>query len=372
MKNLLKVAVFLFIAGAILISGSNIFAQNQPIAKPPYPTTNNSKLTNLMVCTGANFVVRRTNNVTNVRLIAGGNWPASADISNALAGGIYSNVSFISNWGNYRMTFRIGVDQFATNINTGPAWCGGSWLWTIYTNFQGSPAYLTGRGAVAAPVGLGLALNMGASKKVIFVVKVTNTAVDMSWEQWRLFATNMSGDLIINTNRYLGDNNLWYGGSYTNGWGAGRTHSLTWFDTGGDNTYPYPAANVTNNNDWRWRVRVSAPIIWISKRIAAISDVSKTGQNLPIPGASITYEIFITNRGSGAATGLVLRDYIPTTFLSNNITWFTCVYAGSTETNWGKRYIPGSPKGTVVFSNQDVNGFNGYAKARLQFRAIIK
>lgn len=68
-------------------------------------------------------------------------------------------------------------------------------------------------------------------------------------------------------------------------------------------------------------VTVSNPALTVNKTVAAVSD--PTGSAFAIPGATVTYQIVVTNGTGGAVSGVTLSDPIPagTTYVGESVTY---------------------------------------------------
>lgn len=336
MKTSLK-AIFLFagIMAMMLTLASDSFAIG---------TTYNTLVTNRAVASGGNFTAVSNGVGTNVMRIVGGAWFASADIPDASAGEVRSNVSFLTNLGNDTINFRIALDY--TN-STGPL--GGSWPFVLMTN---GVTYYIGTNIHAA--GANLPIVSGANKRITFKVTIAAGA-GTCWKEWRLVST--TPDTKVNITNYLGDNGTRYGGTPTTGWGAVVPNSLTWFGTGG--------AGLADNY---FRITVTAPLIQITKTVYGIAIADASGvDNVAIPGATITFRIIVTNAAAGAATSLKIRDVVNTANL---------IYVGGSMTATNRTGVytwvtnaAGLPN--IQWSNSTGN-YAGYSKTQFTFRAIIR
>ncbi|MDD5065566.1 MAG: hypothetical protein PHF84_00830 [bacterium] len=341
MKRILK-ANLLFITGLIVI----LFFSTYGFAAVT-PTTYNDVVTNKVVISGNNFTAVSNAMGTNVLPIVGGSWDASSDISNVAASSVQSNVSVLSNLGNNAFTFRINVDNFASN-----APCGGLWAWGIYTNNGGVVPYLSGSGN-----GIGaysIWIPMGATRRIVFRVTLSSAAGDSSWQRWRLLAHTTGAHQ--NRTNYIGDNGFEYGGPPTMGWGDEVTNSLAWNDPTG----------LVGSSSNEFAVRCSAPIIGVSKTIQQIAMVSTSLDDMAIPGATITYRITVTNRGSGAAQNVKVRDWFDTTHVDYR---GGLTIVSNASLTWGTNVTANF----VLWSN--IGNFGGTGNARkavFQFNTIIR
>jgi len=297
----------------------------------PYGT----RITNTATVTGANFTKEQAGIGTNVQRIVGGHWRGEDDQS-VSAGQVVTNTTYLTNLGNAIFTFQIRVTN--CNINGG---VGGYWSWTIYTNENYSTSYLTGSGE-GTGWGGNYTIGSGVSKRIDFVVSVTNTATG-GWQEWRLVARVTNSK--INTNNYIGDNGNWYGGTNGQGWGDTISDKLVCYDSVASNDY--------------WRLSINVPIITITKTIDAVTTTNTTvPDNVAVPGATITFRVRVTNSGSGAANRVIIKDQIPanTEFVTGstqfvvNPSGFKFAYSGGTVycSNLNNNALPANQR--VIFT----------------------
>jgi len=249
----------------------------------PYGT----RITNTAIVTGANFTKTQAGIGTNVQRIVGGHWVGEADQS-VSAGQVITNTTYLTNLGNAIFTFQIRVTNWQTNLGAA-----GAWPWIIYTNENYSTPYLTGSGD-GTGYGGNYTIGSNTSKRIDFVVRVTNTATG-GYSEWRLLARTSTPKQ--NTDNYQGDNGTWYGGPNGEGWGDTVTDGLICY---GPDTDP------------AWTLSINAPNIQITKTIDSILIADPSGpNNVAVPGATITFRVRVTNSGSGAANRVIIRDQIP-------------------------------------------------------------
>ena len=342
MKNLFKLIALSLTISVILLGANNLSAVG---------TTNASAISNEAFVDVINFLKGSNNVVTNVQPIIGASWVSiNTDISGANAGGYYTNTSYLTNLGNDAFQFQIGVDGYTTNTD-----CGGvDWTWDIYTNSTLGD-YLTNQNSAQAPGGL-FSLASGDSMQITFRVLVDAGSGTGGWQEWRLYAT--TPDPSANTNNYTGDNSLVYGGNLGIGWGDDRFNSVVFYGTG-----------ITGGtlDDNRWAVGAAAPLITITKIVKsiAIADASAP-QGVAIPGATITFEITISNVGAGIANGLVVWDNIDLSYLDDSATAASLAFNNVVGTaTWTSNYS--SP--TVSWTN--LNGFQPNDVTELTFTVVI-
>jgi len=303
---------------------------------------------------GANFTAASNTVNTNVQRIVGGIWDSfTSDNSSANAGVTYTNVSFLSNFGNDTIDFQLEVNDCKTNGEVA-----GYWQWRIYANAGGVDYSGGWQTATAGPFG-NITLNEGASTEIWFVVTVAGAA-GTAWQEWQLSATTPNSH--VNTNRYLGDQGTWFGGPANTGWGqapAGETRindALLMTGTG----------VLDGSWDSYYRISTSAPVIGIQKTIVGVSDPSGGG-NIAIPGATITYQIYVTNSGSGNANNVVVKDFIDTANLQN--VSLLSLTANVGENSWAF----GQTASELTATNTSAGGaIEGGNSATFQFTAVIR
>lgn len=260
-----------------------------------------TRITNIATVTGANLSAAVSSTIsTQVQPIAGGSWGGSVDITGANSGSLYTNHTFLTNLGNQAFTFNIFV------VSNG-ATSGSDLAWTIYTNnVYGTPA-ATGIGD-SSGAAFSIPRPQAGTVDIEFVVFVSNTITQGT--QWWTLKAKVS-EAHENEESYQGDaplNSIWYGGSSTSGWGQlVETNSVIAY---------HPVAG-NDGATYMWSVTISGPNIAITKSIKGISDVASLGYSIAIPGATITNMIFITNSGSGDATGMIVKDYWAQAYVTN-------------------------------------------------------
>ena len=330
-----KILFYLLVCVLLILPAKGVLAQ----------TPVNTLISNYAIVEGDNFTAEWDAVNDTVELIAGGEWPAGLDITNAI-GGDYTNLSKISNLGNGTINFQIGVGNWASNAG----FCGGTWTYDIYTN---GDAYMTGESDNTAPTGA-VPLDSGDVVNVMMIVHVA-AGISSGWQRYQLYAT--SADPYQNNATYVGDNATQYGGSLTTGWGEVNLDQLVINGTG----------VLDAGGDFVWTIEGAGAItIIISKTIASISDVG-FGLGICIPGATITYNLRVTNSSGGMATGVVVKDIFDT----NNLVYVggSMSVAGGNEALWTPTQVGNLVKWTNISVSGAIEGGNW---ADLQFSAIIK
>ncbi len=335
MKRLL---FYLLICGLMFLPAKAVLAEG---------TTVGTRITNEAIVEGINFGTVTNTAATQVSLIIGGDWLSQdIDILTALNVAPYTNISSLSNLGNGTVNFLIAVDAETNGV------CEGYWSYDVYTNGDIYYSQLADVGDHA--VGGNIPIGSGAAKTIMIVVNTPGGLVD-GWNSFQLIAT--TPDTHANNARYQSDNTIaWFGGTAANGWGIPVLDQLTFYGTG----------VVDGSTDIVWRVTGAAAVtISIQKTIVGISSPS-SGVSIIIPGATITYNIRISNASpAGTATGVVIKDTIDVV----NLIMGTMSVISATELSWEQM----TNANTLVWSNTDPLGAMEAGNfADLQFTAIVQ
>ena len=196
----------------------------------------------------------------------------------------------VTNWGNATADFDAKV--VASNVNPK----GGTWA----HHFNNVAANLTG----ISPFG---------NATFQFVISNVSAASNGAWMSYLVQVSNKSAD--IGAHAYMGsDGSTWFGGTLgiqTNGSSASNDSYC----------YLQQGAQTTGNTNKAGYVTaiVSGPVLNIVKSIETVTDPSglgHTADGFAVPGAYITYRIWVTNSGSAAATSFKVLDTLATQFVS--------------------------------------------------------
>lgn len=286
---------------------------------------------------------------TNVLPIVGGHWLGSDDVIGAIAGSDVTNTTYLTNLGNEDFTFTIRV----TNFSRSGVATAGPWDWVIYTQANYTTPAINTTTSNGGANTFDIDIPDGANRLIEMVVTVDGMA-GTGHEQWRLMTK--TSDPKENSANYTGDGATGvFGGPIGEGWGDTIADALIAYDTLIDNTY--------------WRVSTDAPVITIAKDILSIVTGDAAGpNNVAIPGATITFRMIVSNAlGSGAATGLKVRDIIATNRL---------IYVGgsmTTNNTSGGPYTWNTNVALPVIQWSNASGaFNAGSRTIFTFQAIIK
>lgn len=338
--KILRITLCIFMVTIFLICG---------IDKGYSQTTNLTTLTNYATVTGANIPTQTVGVKSNVFAIIGGCWLGEDDITNAqVAGASYTNTTHLTNLGNYVYTFDIGVSHNYVTSGT-------PWRWTFYTNnslVQACP-WTYGVDATAFQ----MSFEYGEIKDIDFVVYITNIATE-STQGWCLIATRSGPPIPENTTNYRGDNLVWYGGAPNVGWADGIDANALNILAGDCQIDSH------NDGDYYFSIYISSPNIMITKSIASVQLNSVDSQ--PIPGATITFEIIVTNDGA-TANEIIVIDYLDTSYM---------LYVGGSQSvvaGWNEGYQAGAgPSGEDVLSWTNQSPFAGGEGFHFTFEATIR
>ena len=379
MKNFRSISLL-----AILITLCLFIFMTGQVQAQVKPTLADIQMTNYGIITGNNFVFQKVNVYTTNRLILGGCWTCSNFRDQIVVQGqIFTNKTWFTNLGNTNgITLQFGVQS---NFMNGFSANQGYLAWAFFT--QGATlaaAGTTNRGG-ANKNAFQRGFNAGQAFAIDFVVYVSNNAKFATFtDVIRLWCTNVSGDQNpIGKTNYTGDNGTTYGGALGWGWGtAGNNgytaanglvlcHDALFCITGQDVAPAAGAHNLISKQLGAEALYTSTPIIAITKTIWSVT-LKGVGTS-PIPGATITFDIKITNTG-GTATGLVIRDTMVTNsmrFLPGSMSNTTAA-GGIWETN--HVYVTGANAGVILYwtNNHGGAGLSQNTGTHLRFRAQIR
>lgn len=247
-----------------------------------YGTDALTTLTNIATLSWTGGTDAKTNTGQDVGTNIGIIWVSTSDGSDDVtAGNTVINQSYLTNYGNASNEFVLTVES---NYNDSSA---SNWT-IVFTNYAGGAASGTLTVSDVSP---------GAAPHIGLFVTVPTGETNGAAMTFRCLASNTTFSAANITN-YVGHNSINYGGNVGE-WGAG-----------GGNTYLSNlavAADFTN-----WVVTVQAPTITLTLNAGFTNPqpyASQTGN--PVPGALITYRLYITNEGSADATNIQLANAIP-------------------------------------------------------------
>lgn len=267
MKNLM---IIISIVAMVFVAG-NVLAQT--------PAT--TRISNEVTVTADNATTASTvSPVSQVRVIAGASYTAvPADSTGVSAGSTVDIIFTIRNDGNLQDDYTFAVVVSETNPAVD---CGGSWG----SNWLDAGA----AGDTAENV------DVGNTASITLRVAVSGTADDTAYFRYRVEATSANAATAVMSGAYIGDNSTAYCGNMGVNWAGNATNQ--------DGILRH----YSSLNDFIELV-VSGPVLTIQKTITYIqlggTDVSA------IPGATIRYEIFVTNTGTAAASNVRISDPVP-------------------------------------------------------------
>lgn len=331
----MKKLFFVLILCALMIAPQLVQADGTPVG---------TDIENSATVSGGNFPSNSDTNNQTVLLIVGARLDsADADVTGGIGLASYTNVSTLENLGNGTIDFNINVNQ-ATNADAG-----GLWTYSVYSGAMVPIADLQDvSGSQVSAVNINLA---SAGSTAITIVATADALLGAGFNEFSVFAT--TADAYQNQAAYAGDNGTYYGAN----WGEIANDQVSMSNTG----------TADGSSDQTWRITGSgAVIISITKSIIGISDPSGAG-GIIIPGATITYQLLVTNSSASPGTAVIVSD----TFDVVNCDYFSMsADAGYTENNWNMGI---SAAGVATWTNMDVSGaFDGGNAARLELSVIIK
>ena len=337
------------------------------------------QMTNYALITGANFTFQKSSVYTTNRLILGGCWSCSNFRDQIVVQGtIFTNKTWFTNLGNTNgITLAFGVQS---NFMNGFSANQGYLAWAFFTQGATLAAAGTTNRSGANKNAFQRGFNSGQAFAIDFVVYISNNARFATFtDVIRLWCTNVSGDQnpSAKTN-YTGDNNVSYGGTLGWGWGtAGNNgytaangavlcHDALFCITGQDVAPAAGAHNLISKQLGAEALYTSTPIITIAKTILSIT--LKGVATLPIPGATITFDVKITNQG-GTATGVVYRD----TMQTNSMRYVGGSMTHSGVATWNTNVAFNATGVILYWTNQpNLPGNVALGGTHLEYKAIIR
>jgi uncharacterized repeat protein (TIGR01451 family) len=251
-------------------------------------TARGTAITNTAKVTAANVTAAVTASApsTNVRRIVGAYYSViPADVS-AGAGQTVNLIFTVFNYGNQAESFVLALSNVQSNA--GP--------WT--KSFKPS---------ATLPI-----IAAGASTSFTLQVQVAPTATNNSYQQYRVVLSGTNLTTAVRARRYRGDNGTFYGGDMGIAWDPGTTNN------DGRLRHGVSSYGATTN---KWiRITVQGPVLNITKSILSVT--LGGAASLAVPGATITYQVKVSNAGTGAANAVKIIDSVPanTTYVANSAT----------------------------------------------------
>jgi uncharacterized repeat protein (TIGR01451 family) len=280
---------------------------------------------NTAVVSGANFSV--ANSVANITVATILGARAASELDDGSPTGVTrTNTLTVTNKGNVSASF---VFKFLLG----------------QTNATGGSAWTSGFGAGQTPTATTASIGPGVFASVDFRVTVPAIASNGAFRSYVIKASNeFTGATAILTN-YLGDNGTAYGGDLgDNLAGAKNVFAAQTASSGTASNTTVPVAAIRT-----WQVTISAAVVAITKTAA----VSGPAGTLPVPGATVTYKIALTNTGSSGATGVEVRDNRPanTAYVATSLRGYTgtaTAYSGAGTLTDGNSDDAGAASATYV------------------------
>jgi uncharacterized repeat protein (TIGR01451 family) len=232
---------------------------------------------------------------TNVNLIVGAEYDVIPADTQAAPGDTVNLIFDVINRGNANDSFSVSISNFNETTNDV------TWTATVLDSALGNPF------AVGNTVSWTLQVYVGATESDGNYMEFTCLLVSDNAGSAKK-SGSYTNDNPADASVYCGDMGVAWAGGATNDDGTLR--------------HAYVVEGAATSNSYV-RVTVSGPILSIIKTIADVSLGGSGGADL-VPGATITYNIIVSNTGSGTATDVVISDPLPgnTTYVagSANIT----------------------------------------------------
>ena len=333
------------------------------------------QMTNYALVTGNNFGFQKVSVYTTNRLILGGCWSCSNFRDQIVSPGQYfTNKTWFTNLGNTNgIMLQFGVQSNKMNGTQGFL------PWAFFT--QGATLVSAGGTNMtgAKPNVFQRGFNPGQAFAIDFVVYISNNIRFANFTNViRLWCTNVSGDQSpTGKTNYTGDNNVAYGGALGFGWGtAGNngfpaanniSHNALFCITGQDVAPAAGAHNLISKQLGAEALYISSgPNITIIKSILSVT--LKGIPTLPIPGATITFDIKVTNQGS-VANNVVVRD----TMQTNSMRYVGGSMTHSGVATWNTNVVFNATGVILYWTNQpNLPGNVALGGTHLEFKAIIR
>lgn len=312
-KGLLIIALVAVLA---IIGGNNLNAQ----------TASGTALNNTAIITAANAsgIASDTTNTTT-GMIAGASYTVVPVDAGGATGAVVPLVWTIRNDGNASDTFTIAMFSVQSNLIATP------WARTFVS---------TSIGPLAPTATANITLN----------VTIDGAAPNNSYYEFEITATSANIATAVLERSYRGDNTTYYGGAMGISWNGVTTNN--------DGILRHGTQNM-------WvRVSASGPVLRLNKSIVSIQR-GGAGTSA-IPGATITYQLVISNIGSQSATSVIVRDTYPaaTTYVAASGSATAGDNAGWAVTDNGT-YI------TFTRANFDSTNGAGVGYATFQFAVTV-